>query len=310
MEPVTGLSPYSRCKEIFADLTLHNGGQGSLLLLDFDDFNSINILHSHSFGDKVLRAAASEILSILPKNAQLFRQEGDRLFLLASDASCEELQDLFASIQEILGQPHCLEGNDYHLSVSGGIAWFGPKCNWEKLVRNATLALQSAKEAGKNTCRVYQQAEMKLQLHHRKLSQQAKPGTDYPLILVDIDHFKQINDQYGHLVGDNVLKSIINLLYAQSPEHSLIGRYGGDEFLIQPGPMSYETLCEYLENLMSHLRSLNICAESAIFCPTLSLGACRSIDFDNLEESIQQADQAMYLVKKDTKNGFAIFEQP
>lgn len=142
------------------------------------------------------------------------------------------------------------------------------------------------------------------------LSQQAKPGTDYPLILVDIDHFKQINDQYGHLVGDNVLKSIINLLYAQSPEHSLIGRYGGDEFLIQPGPMSYETLCEYLENLMSHLRSLNICAESAIFCPTLSLGACRSIDFDNLEESIQQADQAMYLVKKDTKNGFAIFEQP
>lgn len=195
MEPVTGLSPYSRCKEIFTDLTLHNGGQGSLLLLDFDDFNSINILHSHSFGDKVLRAAASEILSILPKNAQLFRQEGDRLFLLASDASCEELQDLFASIQEILGQPHCLEGNDYHLSVSGGIAWFGPKCNWEKLVRNATLALQSAKEAGKNTCRVYQQAEMKLQLHHRKLSQQAKPGTDYPLILVDIDQFKQINDQ-------------------------------------------------------------------------------------------------------------------
>ena len=129
------------------------------------------------------------------------------------------------------------------------------------------------------------------------------------VIYCDINGLKQVNDQMGHAYGDRLIQRVYMVLQ-HSEGAKKVYRIGGDEFLIQPGPMSYETLCEYLENLMSHLRSLNICAESAIFCPTLSLGACRSIDFDNLEESIQQADQAMYLVKKDTKNGFAIFEQP
>lgn len=145
-----------------------------------------------------------------------------------------------------------------------------------------------------------------------KLKQRAEliePTEQYPLILMDIDHFKQINDTYGHLVGDTVLKNVIEVLHNHLPDDTLVGRYGGDEFTIQPGAMNQESLKQCLENLVTQVNDLRIITNSEVIYPTVSLGVCSAIDFRNWDDSLHKADLALYQVKKLSRNGYKIFEE-
>ncbi|KPA98019.1 diguanylate cyclase [Pseudomonas asplenii] len=122
------------------------------------------------------------------------------------------------------------------------------------------------------------------------------------IALIDIDHFKTINDSYGHLIGDSVLRQLSRDLKANLREHDLAGRYGGDEFcVILPG-LSLEQASEIMERLrqvFSNLRSEEI-PELRV---TLSIGlAPFRASFKDAGAWLNEADKALYIAKNTGRN--------
>jgi two-component system, cell cycle response regulator len=137
----------------------------------------------------------------------------------------------------------------------------------------------------------------------RALEQASRENTAVSVVVCDADRFKQVNDAYGHPVGDAVLRGLAKRLRAVLRPNDAVGRYGGEEFLIVlPG--------SWLENAMAVAKRLreNVCGEplqtSAGLLPmTVSLGVA-SGNGDNLtlDNLISEADQALYLAKQRGRN--------
>jgi len=127
----------------------------------------------------------------------------------------------------------------------------------------------------------------------------ARKGEDklFPLSLVfmDIDHFKRINDQYGHNVGDQVIKDIAEVVKADIQRHDLFARWGGEEFLlICPSTEPHEA-----RRIAERLRHLIATREwPAGIRVTSSFGVAESLAGEDLIDSIKRADEAMYRAKR------------
>ena len=124
------------------------------------------------------------------------------------------------------------------------------------------------------------------------------------LLIIDIDNFKDINDNYGHPIGDKVLFEIVNVMQASIRNHDFIGRIGGDEFCIALSECS-EKLCASISQRLLHNIS-NYTFETAMTLPkiTVSIGGIthnevESISFKNL---YVKADEVLYVAKKQGKN--------
>ena len=119
------------------------------------------------------------------------------------------------------------------------------------------------------------------------------------LLFIDIDHFKEINDRFGHPVGDKVLNQVARHLRDCLRHQDLLGRYGGEEFIILlPNTTSYQGYC-VAERIRKNL------AQSAMtpHPVTLSLGVAASNDQnDRLEPLLKEADAAMYQAKRNGRN--------
>jgi diguanylate cyclase (GGDEF)-like protein len=136
----------------------------------------------------------------------------------------------------------------------------------------------------------------------------------YSLIMLDIDHFKRVNDTLGHTAGDMVLIEIADRIKAKLRPYDLIGRYGGEEFLIgTPGANS-----EIGRNIAERIRS-SICkkpfhAGNKELDITASLGVTSAIPAENkkdiihlLEDMIERADSALYRAKDAGRNRVMVY---
>lgn len=119
------------------------------------------------------------------------------------------------------------------------------------------------------------------------------------LILLDIDNFKRINDQFGHLEGDKALKYITALLQSTFRSQDIVGRLGGDEFMVFiTGPVQKDTLSKRMENLLSALHSGY---QKPLTCSAgiVLIGEGESFSYQSY---IAQADKALYKSKQKGKN--------
>ncbi len=115
---------------------------------------------------------------------------------------------------------------------------------------------------------------------------------EFSLLLIDLNDFKQINDRFGHSEGDMVLKKVADELKCNLREYDLIGRWGGDEFLIVLPYISSNNVLE----VVSKLSDLRI--KHRDITVSLSVGyACYPVDGRTLEELISVADERMYKAK-------------
>jgi len=144
---------------------------------------------------------------------------------------------------------------------------------------------------------------------HRQLTEEAERsrryGRSFSLLMLDIDHFKAINDTYGHLAGDEALRALAALIRREVRPTDLVARYGGEEFVMvlpeTTGPGAF-ALGERLRGLI---------ADHAISLPTgqtihltVSMGlATFPEDQDSLPHLISAADQALYAAKSAGRNG-------
>ena len=119
--------------------------------------------------------------------------------------------------------------------------------------------------------------------------------TTSTLLMLDIDRFKQLNDNYGHLVGDNVLKQVVKIAQQQLRESDLLGRFEGEEFLILL-PDTEEQEAEILaDRLRTAIRETKLENVPAV---TVSIGLSKhQASLANLERWIEITDGALYLAK-------------
>jgi diguanylate cyclase (GGDEF)-like protein len=128
---------------------------------------------------------------------------------------------------------------------------------------------------------------------------QRENGEPVSVALVDLDHFKQINDQYGHTMGDKVLETFAEILTGSIPKTYAAGRWGGEEFLVLfPGLLPHqvrETLAEVQHALASH--DFNI--ERTV---TFSAGVVNCRKEDTLRSVVHRADKLLYTAKHSGRN--------
>jgi len=115
------------------------------------------------------------------------------------------------------------------------------------------------------------------------------------LIMFDIDHFKKINDNYGHLVGDQVLKKLSKIISNEIRTIDLFARYGGDEFMILLPETSIEKAIELAERLKVVLKKTNFDKVSSVSC---SFGVTELKSDDDIDKLILKADNALYKAKE------------
>lgn len=128
------------------------------------------------------------------------------------------------------------------------------------------------------------------------------------LIISDLDEFKKINDTYGHLTGDRVLRKTAEIFRRESPNPEHIFRWGGEEFAVILQDSDLECAVRVAENIRFALEQMNIeLAENEFVGITASFGVTQ-VDLDNkYSESIKNADDALYEAKKAGRNTVKIF---
>ena len=124
----------------------------------------------------------------------------------------------------------------------------------------------------------------------------------FSFIILDIDDFKKVNDTYGHLVGDEVLKDIASVLKFYLRANTIIGRLGGEEFgIILPG-VDVEGAKAVAERLRRIIENRKVHIDEYIIDYTASFGVTQVKENDTVEDIIDRADKALYEAKKAGKN--------
>ncbi|WP_041446705.1 GGDEF domain-containing response regulator [Pseudothermotoga thermarum] len=126
-----------------------------------------------------------------------------------------------------------------------------------------------------------------------------KDGNTYAVAIFDIDDFKKINDTYGHIVGDEVLKSMANLLKEKLREKALVGRYGGEEFVAIFPQVDENNLVKIINELLDKVRSFKF---PFVEKCTVSCGVALGKNKQSALETLQEADQFLYIAKRSGKN--------
>lgn len=133
-----------------------------------------------------------------------------------------------------------------------------------------------------------------------RLPRQAPSGSAY--VIIDIDHFKQVNDQYGHLAGDAVLTSVAQAMTRQLGRNAILARMGGEEFgLYLPAANEAEAM-HTAEQLRALIGSLTISHDGTTIAVTLSAGVAVAPTAMSTMQLIGRADEALYAAKRSGRN--------
>jgi diguanylate cyclase (GGDEF)-like protein len=118
--------------------------------------------------------------------------------------------------------------------------------------------------------------------------------TQFSVAIFDIDHFKQVNDEQGHLQGDQILQRLARLLDESVRETDVLARYGGEEFVVVMPQTGLDGACIFAERLRTKVeREMEV---------TVSGGVAEALDGDTPETLMARADAALYAAKKDGRN--------
>jgi len=125
---------------------------------------------------------------------------------------------------------------------------------------------------------------------------------DFCVLMLDIDFFKRVNDQYGHSVGDGVLRRLATTAQAQLRENDLFGRWGGEEFVVLMPHTRIEEAMEAAQRLRRAVAALVFEVEGATFQITISIGAAQLQAKEDADGVVARADAALYAAKHAGRN--------
>jgi diguanylate cyclase len=246
---------------------LSNEFQDDVLLHTGDMGHALNVGNEFEH----VRHLITSKISVIAKAVEVKRQE-DEVRLLESDKKIEELQNNVKTYnQEIL---QVRERAD----------------TLEKEVLLDELTQTSNRRA-------YDlRANDALRRYHRD-------GVPFSLIFIDIDHFKKVNDGYGHSAGDKCLREIAKLLKGSLRKTDFFARYGGEEFIAILDGNNAEEARNVAEKMRSRIKKTRFSYNEEIIPVTISLGVTEVMRSDtDAEVCFFRADEALYRAKKDGRN--------
>jgi diguanylate cyclase (GGDEF)-like protein/PAS domain S-box-containing protein len=131
------------------------------------------------------------------------------------------------------------------------------------------------------------------------------------LLLLDVDHFKYINDRFGHQAGDRVLQALVAELRRGLREEDLLGRYGGEEFIVLLPEVDVEHFEHIAERLRHGIESMRLPGDDGDVSLTISLGGALRRSGEDIDRMIGRADKSLYRAKQAGRNRVVIeFEPP
>ena len=141
-------------------------------------------------------------------------------------------------------------------------------------------------------------------LLNRELARAQREHKSTALLLCDIDHFKNINDTYGHPVGDEVLREVARRLLASVRSYDFVGRYGGEEFLIVLNNCDPASALGRAEQVRAAIANRELITDRGPIALTMSVGLLRTTDWGELraETHLAEVDAALYAAKTAGRN--------
>jgi diguanylate cyclase (GGDEF)-like protein len=133
-----------------------------------------------------------------------------------------------------------------------------------------------------------------------------RSGTRAYIVLFDIDRFKQVNDTYGHVVGDKALKGVTDRVRDTIRAYDMFGRYGGEEFILFIDDIEEKDILSYIERVRLAICSSPMAFEETALTISASFGIARIIPEKGLDAAIKLADTALYAAKNSGRNNVKI----
>ena len=139
----------------------------------------------------------------------------------------------------------------------------------------------------------------------REISLAQRHKTPLTLLVIDVDHFKQINDIHGHLVGDSVLRNLIKVLTHSVRTTDLVFRYGGDEFVVALSNTDINGARDVTERIRESVERYQFSVGNIQLLVRASIGMTALNASDTLESAFRRADKALLLAKREGRNQVA-----
>lgn len=141
----------------------------------------------------------------------------------------------------------------------------------------------------------------------REFMRSKRYGGNLCIAIIDIDFFKKINDTYGHLCGDYVLKEVAYLILENFRKTDMVFRYGGEEFVVIMTETSLENSLVPLERLRKTIENNNFIYKGKKITVTISIGV-ETNQTDTTDEFLNNADKALYQAKQNGRNQTVLFK--
>lgn len=121
-------------------------------------------------------------------------------------------------------------------------------------------------------------------------------------LMIDIDHFKKVNDTHGHLIGDEVIKKVGSILRKNTRTMDIVCRFGGEEFIIFLHEATRENGFSFAERIRKNVEAAHLQADGKDISVTVSIGGSMKESYEDIMVSVREADEALYKAKQAGRN--------
>jgi diguanylate cyclase (GGDEF)-like protein len=135
-----------------------------------------------------------------------------------------------------------------------------------------------------------------------EMDRSGREGDSLCVAMVDLDHFKQINDTYGHSVGDSVLCEAARRMCSVVRPYDVVGRYGGEEFIVVFSRCDEQTALSIVERIRETISNDPVQANSRSISVTASIGVARVLNSVDADTALREADNALFRAKQQGRN--------
>lgn len=142
-----------------------------------------------------------------------------------------------------------------------------------------------------------------------EFERQKRSGSPAAMLMIDIDHFKPVNDRHGHLVGDEVIRSVTKILRETLRQNDAAGRYGGEEFAVVLPDTATRGALRIAERIRAQVEATTVGAGGGLRV-TVSVGIAAAKGAADCRDWIERADRALYSAKEEGRNRVESFDGP
>lgn len=223
-------------------------------------------------------------------------------------AACHNLKNLQATLRHLVWQTGQIAQGDFSQRVEF-LGDFSVSFNWmvEQLESNHHRILEQNRElerlASIDPLTGVCNRRCFMESGQREFSRARRYGQQLCLMQMDLDHFKQVNDTYGHAAGDEVLRVFAANCRQGLREHDLLGRLGGEEFAVVLPATDLDGACQVAERFREIVAEIKLFVDEKLIRFTVSIGVAQSTPEDrDVEALLRRADEALYLAKNGGRN--------